>query len=170
MVVNQVPSLIDNILSNNLGDEIISADIYLTLSEHFPQFASVKRDKLDYKKVCMYDRDFSKYCPLDFRDDVSIQNWNLADDDSSSLFCDFYSKLKGCADRHAPIKRLNESEIKFRSKPWINPDLAKMIRIKNNLFKRNKRQPSNKPIKILYNKFRNRVDRELKKSKKSYYS
>ena len=45
-----------------------------------------------------------------------------------------------------------------------------MIRIKNKLFNRNKRQPSNEAIKTLYNKFRNRVDRELKKSKKSYCS
>ena len=116
----------------------------------------------------MYDRDFTKYSPLEFRNDVSIQKWNLADGDSSKLFCDFYSKLKGCADRHAPIKKLNANEIKFRSKPWINPALAKMIRIKNKLFKRSKRQPSNESIKALYNKFRNGVDRELKKGQKNH--
>ena len=118
----------------------------------------------------MYDRDFSKFSPSEFREDVSIQNWNLTDGDSSSLFCDFYSKLKGCTDRHAPIKKLNANEIEFRSKPWINPALAKMIRIKNKLFKRSKRQPSNESTMALYNRFRNRVDRELKRSKKSYYS
>ena len=170
VVDNQVPSLIDNIFSNNLSDEITSGNIYLTLSEHFSQFASVKREKLDFKKVSMYDRDFSKYSPLEFRDDVSIQNWNLTVDDSSNLFGDFYSKLKGCADRHAPVRKLNANELKFRSKPWINSTLSKMIRMKNKLFKRSKRQPSNESIKALYNKFRNRVDRELKRSKKSYFS
>ena len=45
-----------------------------------------------------------------------------------------------------------------------------MIRIKNNLFARKKRQPLNDNIKVLYNKFRNRVNRELTKSKKSYYT
>ena len=134
VVDDQVPSLIDNIFSNNLSDEITSGNIYLTLSEHFSQFASVKREKLDLRKVCLYDRDFSNYSSLKFRDDVSIQNWNLTEDDSSSLFCDFYSKLKGCADRHAPFKKLNANEIKFRSKPRINPDLAKMIGIKNKVF------------------------------------
>ena len=83
---------------------------------------------------------------------------------------DFYFKLKGCADRHAPIKNLNAKEVLLRSKPWIYPDLAKMIRIKNNLFGRKKRQPTNLDIKILYNKFRNRVNRELKKAKKSHYT
>ena len=45
-----------------------------------------------------------------------------------------------------------------------------MINIKNKLFNRKKRQPNNENIKLLYNIFRNRVNRELKKSKKDYYS
>ena len=45
-----------------------------------------------------------------------------------------------------------------------------MIRIKNKLFARKKRQPSNDKVKQLYNIFRNRVNRELKKSKKAYFT
>ena len=41
-----------------------------------------------------------------------------------------------------------------------------MIRIKNKLFFRKKRQPNNVNIKKLYNIFRNRVNRELKKNQK----
>ena len=100
----------------------------------------------------------------------SIQNWNMDNADSNSLFRDFYLRLKGCSDRHAPIRKLNAKEVKLRSKPWINSDLAKMIKIKNKLFERKKRQPLNENIKVLYNRFRNRVDRELKKSKKSHYT
>ena len=170
VVDNQEPSLIDNIFSNNISDEIISGNIYLTLSEHFSQFASIKRTKLDTRKVKLFARDFSKYSVNDFRDDVSIQNWNMDNADSNSLFRDFYLRLKGCSDRHAPIRKLNAKEVKLRSKPWINSDLAKMIKIKNKLFERKKRQPLNENIKVLYNRFRNRVDRELKRSKKSHYT
>ena len=45
-----------------------------------------------------------------------------------------------------------------------------MIKIKNKLFNRKKRQPKNEDIKRLYNLFRNRVNRELIKSKKNYYA
>ena len=76
VVDNNIPSIIDNIFSNNLSDEITSGNIYLTLSEHFSQFASIKREKLDYKKVCIYDRDFFEYSPTEFRNDVSTLNWN----------------------------------------------------------------------------------------------
>ena len=44
-----------------------------------------------------------------------------------------------------------------------------MILFRNKLFQRKKRQPSNEEIKRLYNLFR-RVNREIKKSKKNYYS
>ena len=36
--------------------------------------------------------------------------------------------------------------------------------------KTGKRQPSNENVKLLYNIFRNLVNRDLKKSKKSYYA
>ena len=45
-----------------------------------------------------------------------------------------------------------------------------MIDIRNKLFKRKKRQPNNTNVKIVYNLFRNRTIRELKKSKKLYYT
>ena len=46
----------------------------------------------------------------------------------------------------------------------------KMIKIKNNLFYRKKRQPNNENVLKLYKLFRNRVNRELIKSKKEYYN
>ena len=45
-----------------------------------------------------------------------------------------------------------------------------MIKIKNKLFHRKKRQPNNENVNKLYKLFRNRVNRELIKSKKDYYS
>ena len=45
-----------------------------------------------------------------------------------------------------------------------------MIKLRNKLFKRKKRQPINEDVKKVYNLFRNRIIRELKKSKKKYYS
>ena len=59
VVDGQEPSLIDNIFSNNVSDEIISGNIYLTISEHFSQFASVKREKkVDTVKVDIFSRFF----------------------------------------------------------------------------------------------------------------
>ena len=43
-----------------------------------------------------------------------------------------------------------------------------MIKMKNKLFGRKKRKPTNENVKCLYNIFRNRVNRELKRSEKHY--
>ena len=91
--------------------------------------------------------------------DVSIQNWNYDQ-------CFFFWRLEGCVDRHVPIKKLNYREIKLQVKPLITPKLSKMIKINNKMFERKKRQPLNENVKLLYSIFRNR---ELKKSKESYY-
>ena len=170
VVDNQTPSLIDNIFCNNLSDEIISGNIYLTLSEHFCQFATTKREKIDIKNINIYIRNYSKLSSINFHDDVSIQSWNYDLPNPTDLFNDFFWRLKSCVDRHAPIKKLNAREIKLKVKPWITPELSKMIKTKNKLFERKNRQPANENVKLLYNIFRNRVNRELKKSKKSYYA
>ena len=170
VVENQTPSLIDNIFCNNLSDDTISGNVQLTLSEHFCQFASVNREKIAVKIINMYSRDYTQFSSKNFIDDVSIQNWNYDLDDPSQLFNDFFWKLEGCVNRHAPIKKLKPSEIKLKGKSWITPDLSRIIKTKNKLFERKKRQPINVNVKLLYNIFRNRVNRELKKSKKSYYA
>ena len=45
-----------------------------------------------------------------------------------------------------------------------------MIKIRNKLHRRKKRQTNNENIKILYNLFRNRVNSEMKKSKRDHYN
>ena len=68
-------TVIDNIFSNNIQDIIESGNILSTLSEHFSQFLSVKREKVDLRKINTHQRDYSHFSSESFRDDVSIQNW-----------------------------------------------------------------------------------------------
>ena len=116
-------NLIDNIFSNHLTDETKSGNIFLTLSEHFSQFVSIKREKIEYKNLNILQHDYSKFQSQQFRDDVSIQNWstNLL---QVELFIDFHTKLLGCVERHAPIKKLLPKEIMLKSKPWITTEIV----------------------------------------------
>ena len=159
-------TIVDNIFTNNTTNKIVSGNIVTDISDHFSQFISVQRRKIDLKSITLYKRDYSQFSEQSFREDVSIQNFNKELTDVSDQFNDFYYKIKGCVDRHAPLKKLSPKEIKLDQKPWMSTNLLKMIRIKNKLFFRKKRQPNNENIRILYNIFRNRVNRELKKSEK----
>ena len=74
-VTDNTATVIDNIFSNIIQDNIICGNILLTLSEHLFQFLSVKRENVDLKEVNIYRRDHSTFSSESFRDDVSIQNW-----------------------------------------------------------------------------------------------
>ena len=153
-VTDNTSTVIDNIFSNILQDDIISGNILLTLSEHFSQYISVNREKIDLKKINVYQRDYSRFSNESFRDDVFIQIWNNAHENVHNLFNDFYSKLERSVNRHAPL-RSSPKEIKIKNKPWLNTIILKMIKIRNKVFH----------CKRLYNLLRKRITRELKKSK-----
>ena len=163
-------TIVDNIFTNNINNTIISGNVVTDFSDHFSQFISVQRLKFDFKSISIYKRDYSKFSEKSFREDVSIQKFDNEFTNVNDQFNDFYFKIEGCVDRHAPYKKLTPKEVKLNDKPWISNELIKMINIKNKLFYRKKRQPNNENIKRLYNIFRNRVNRDLNKSKKDYYS
>ena len=104
-------TLIDNIFSNNTDDMVLSGNIYVQFSEHFSQFASVKREKIDIKKIVMYGRDWTKYDKDKFRDDVSNQQWIYQPQDPNVLMGDFITKLGTSSDKHVAIKKLNQNVI-----------------------------------------------------------
>ena len=169
VVSNQVPSLIDNIFSTNISDAVLSGNIYLTLSEHFSQFASVSRGPIDVKKITMYRRNLRNFSENDFRNDVSIQQWRLDTNDPNLLTYDLVSKLDGCAERHAPTQKLTPKKIKLALKPWITTEIQNLMKVRDRLFERKKRQPDNEHVREVYNRVRNRVSHELDKSKKQHY-
>ena len=131
------------------------------MSEHFSQFLSVKREKIDFKKVNIYQHDYSTFPSESFRDDVPIQNWNYSHHNAHDS-TDFYTKLDGSVNRHAPLKKLSPKKVKVSSKPWLSAYILKLIKVRNKAFARKKRQPDNENCKRLYNLMRNRVNRELK--------
>ena len=49
-VSEHTATVIDNIFSNNLQDDILSDNVLLTLSDHFAQMVSVNREQIDSKK------------------------------------------------------------------------------------------------------------------------
>ena len=166
VVEGQKPSLIDNIFCNNIDNFVISGNIYFKLSEHFSQFASVNRGKIDVKKIVMFGRDYKNFSSEDYRDDVSLQQWMSTSDDPNILMSDFVWRLDGSTERHAPTKKLSHEEVKLRLKPWITNNIQKLMRIRDRLHARKKREPNNERVSNAYKRMRNKVKNEIFKSKR----
>ena len=153
-----------------MNNAILSGNIYFQLSEHFSQFASIQHDKIDVKYIDMYARNYGKYSDEQFRDIVSIQAWEHPNvTDVNFLAGDFVWKIDSCAQAIAPVEKLKPNQIKLKLKPWISDYIQRLIKIRDNLFARKKRQPENEHVQKTYNIARNRVTRELKKSKIEYH-
>ena len=140
----------------------------MQLSEHFSQFASIKRDKIDIHKIVMYGRDWSKYDTDKFREDISNHEWEHDSTDPSILMSDFYSKLGGSSDKHVKVKKLSPREIKLKLNPWITPEIKNMLNLRDRLFARTKREPKNERVQQVYKTARNRVSRKILKSKRDH--
>ena len=133
-VTDNTATIVDNIFTNNIDDNILSGDIITDVSDHYTQFVSVVREQIDYKSIKRFKRDYSNLSEDSFKDDVSIQNFNNYYEDVNDKFNDFYSKLEACVERHAPLKKLTLKGIKLENKPWITSELNRMIKIRNKLF------------------------------------
>ena len=138
----------------------------MQLSEHFSQFASIRRDKIDLHKTVMYGRDWSKYDQIKFREEVSNHQWQYDSEDPNILMSDFYSKIGGSSDKHVKVKKLSPREMKLKLNPWITQEIRKMLAIRDRLFARKKREPNNVTVEQAYKLARNRVSRKIQNSKK----
>ena len=49
---------------------------------------------------------------------------------------------------HAPVKKLSPPEIRLRLNPWMTPEILKLIRVRDRLFARKKREPDNDLVKV----------------------
>ena len=86
----------------------------------------------------------------------------------NEIFNSFYSCISAIIDRHAPLKRMTKSEVKFMAKPWITTAIRKSIKKKNEFFKiylKNKCEYNHCKYKI----YRNKLKHLIIVSKKFYF-
>ena len=165
-------TVIDNIFSNACFSESTSGNILIELADHLSQFLyiSLHKNVAKQTKTPTYKHDYSKFNERSFLDDISIQQWNCELDDVNKAFDDFSWRLKGCVDRHAPLKKLNKKQTKLQSKPWLTKDILNQIKEINKLFTKLKKNPLDIIVQDRYKFLRNKITDNIRKSKKDYYN
>ena len=96
-------------------------------------------------------------------EDINDVNFNL-----NGKFDNFYEKVHTTVIQHAPLKKVNQKQLKLRTKPWVNPHIKKLINYRDKLL-RKLRKSHSKNTEELYKKFRNRVVRKNRTSRKKYF-
>ena len=118
-----------------------SGNLVTDLSDHFPNFISIKdfrfdpknKHKTKYKQV----RQHKPYNTNGFKNSLSIVNWNfvLDDNDPNNSYSNFLQKTPNLLDIHYPIKTIKISNRKTTGKPWITFGLKNLLKLKINCIK-----------------------------------
>ena len=111
-------TLIDNIVSNVIGPDIILGNLTATISDHLPQFSIIPDmfGNISGNKSNMYERDCSKFDRENFILDYFSVYWEdllkideLKVDNLTKIYLD---KINMLLDTYAPLKKINKC--KFR--------------------------------------------------------
>ena len=178
-VVGTSKTLIDNIFSNFISNNIISGNISASISDHLPQFSIFpdvfKNSPFLKSNIC--ERNWSNfdqqrflldYFALNVHQNIFLYNNDV---DKSLDLLNFH--LNSLLDKHAPYKKISKYKLRLKSKPWLTNGIKKSIDCKNRLFTK---YINAKDITIKtffhekYKIHRNLLSTLTKRSKKNYYS
>ena len=164
-------SVIDNIYTNATNATITSGNILMQITDHFPQFFILRNAQINHNKLESFKYDYTTFNENEFHNDfnqIDFAYLENNDIDVNIKFDRFLKDLTSLTNKHAPIKKRSRKEMKLKDKPWINSKIQKMMRIRDRILQKLKKQQTDDNLK-LYKKFRNRVSNELKESKARYY-
>ena len=164
-------TLLDNIFVTK-PEDIVSGNIFCTLSDHFPNF-------LIFKNYLISENSRKADTVYSYRkvDDSSLYNLYM-----EIAMCDFSSIIEcddvdlavnsladvvfSCYDRHCPVIRRTVS-YKTKLKPWISDDIRSDIRKRQHFDLLCKQGKMHKAV---YRRFRNYVTSKIRAAKKSHFS
>ena len=173
-VTDRGDTLIDNIFANTFNINALSRNLVTKISHHFPQFFITEDLKVNHASLNYYKLDYSHFSEDAFVDVIShldfspIYNSNLK---TNGKFDFFYDQIDSVCKIHVPYKKLTKKEVKISSKPWITKKILAKMKYRDKLYsKLLKCKQPNPNLNYLYKKFRNRVVKDLKDSKTSYFN
>ena len=164
-------SLIDNIFTNDIDHKITSGNLVTDLSDHFPNFISIKGSRYDNttKPKNKLIRQLKPNNIKGFKNSLSLVNWDYInnEDNPETSYSNFINKTTELLNTHCPLKSTKISNRKSVRKPWITTSILKSIRTKDKLYKKFISKPTT-DNKLKYTKYRNILNNLLRAAKKSH--
>ena len=112
-------------------DQIIPGFVTTDISDHLPTFCFIRR-QIARLKPKRFFRDCSNFDSEIYLNDIKSADWSSilnSPTDFHPKASSFVEKLKGIANKHAPIKRIPHSRLKQKiRKPWITDTVLNSIK------------------------------------------
>ena len=168
-VTETTETLLDHIYTNNIDKVNGSGVIHTGLSDHSMIYVNLGKIKKmpTHKHKYKTNRSFKKFNDDDFVNDIRKANWcSVKHDNVDKCIDDFEKLFLHIADKHAPMKTKRVCKVQS---PWLTDDIIAMMRERDDL-KRKAIRTSCDDTWDAYRTMRNRVNLEIKQSKKLFLS
>ena len=169
-------TLLDNIFTNKVNNEINAGIVYSDISDHYPVLISVSLP-LNKRAVNKFStrRVFNSDSVLHFNEALQNVDWNNSlftngsQLDANLSFNIFMSIFNNLFNEHFPLKSVKLYRADMPRSDWITPGLIKSCNKKSLLYKcyKNNPTPENRSK---YIRYRNKLKLLLKKAQKVFYS
>ena len=167
-------TLIDNIFINSLEYECTSGNLIPHVTDHLPNFLSIKKFQFSQSWLKRKTRDFSKFNTDDFINDANnlqLDEKGNNGENVNQMYDIFHDELEKLINKHAPMKTISIRKQKQHKKPWITNGILKSISIKNKLYG-TFMKTGNHSDRSQYKLYRDRLNHIIRKSKynKNYFA
>lgn len=165
-------SLIDNIFTNNMDNNMISGLIISDISDHLPVFIIYKcnYNKRKELKETKYKRIRTEESISVFREELLKLNWNSICEETNvdKAYELFLETFKDLYDKNCPIKQYSIKS-KYVENQWMTKGLQNACKKKNNLYKIFIKYKT-KEAELKYKKYKNKLTNIMRICKKDYYT
>lgn len=164
-------TLIDNIFTNNLSQNVLNGIVLNDLSDHLLVFAYFASETLTRKKEKkILTRVINATSLEKFNETLSKTNWSLLilGDDPNKAYNDFISEYCKIYEACFPLKVIKGKQMNKSYSPWLSRGLLKSINEKNRLYKKFVRSPTTS-CELKYKTYKNKLNHLIRIAKRIYY-
>ena len=138
----------------------------INVSDHFPIYMRLKRDKIVYNQRQFKGRSYKNYDSVKFGEAFSRHDWSLFDESNDIEECwnIYLHAMSNVLDIDCPIKTFI---IKNKDEPWLTPELKTRIAEKNLALKKARRTNTVLNWHIA-NTLKNQISTDCKEAHRSY--
>ena len=174
-VTADTATLIDNIFSNDSRvNEHRSGILYTDISDHFPIFSFNPNVSTSYSEhneqpnAVQYHRAYSNHNMRNFTAALCSYDWSqvFSIDEPQVTYSTFNNALLSLYDHHFPLKQM-VSRYKSR-KPWLTQGLRHSIQLKNQLYIKYHKSPTDENATI-YKNYKRQLKNLLNLAEKNHY-
>ena len=167
VVLNSLPSLIDNIYINTYDKAIYSGNFLDKVIDHMPTFCIIEDTNRVKKNRKIRIRNMQQLEKDKFLKDLEeLKNIDLLQCKNCNIvYNKFQEKYLQKIDKNIPYKILSKKEAKLRQKPWISRTILTTIKTKHILYKKYL-QKQDVFWYERYKFYRNKISKLISKSKK----